>query len=147
MLMSSVAIFRDLVCMIVVLLLWIWTVRLVRWNVWFVCAWIMEGPAFLAQVTCLAKASLAVLAPFCLRELLLRRWTPTLSENMSRSGEEVSPKRECVTVPLFLFASPHLGEGSLPERETLSPKWDSSAWARGWARMHQVPFSLLFLYD
>jgi len=50
-----------------------------------------------------------------------------ISESTSRSGEEVSPKRECVTWPLFLFSSPRLGEGRSPERETLSPERDSSA--------------------
>jgi len=52
--MSSVAIFRDVVCMIVVVLLWTWTICLVWWNVRFVRAWTVEGPAFLAQTTCLA---------------------------------------------------------------------------------------------
>ncbi|QCE14541.1 hypothetical protein DEO72_LG11g1544 [Vigna unguiculata] len=36
-----------------------------------------------------------------LRELSLRRHAPVLSERPSRSGEEVSPKRENVTAPLF----------------------------------------------
>jgi len=34
----------------------------------------------------------------------------------SRSGGEVSPKRESATTPLFHFSSSRLGEGSSPER-------------------------------
>jgi len=43
-----------------------------------------------------------------------------LSEKSSRSGEEVSPKRENVKTSLFNYSSSHLGEKGSPERENLS---------------------------
>ncbi|QCD93262.1 hypothetical protein DEO72_LG5g1334 [Vigna unguiculata] len=96
-------------------------------------------PRFVPRVAVLVVVPsrfLLTLFQFCCYEYGLCAWcdemfdlrrTPTLSDSTPRSSEEVSPKRECVTIPLFLFASPHLGEGSLPEQETLSPKRDSSA--------------------
>ena len=70
-----------------------------------------------------------------LRELSLRRRAPVLSEKPSRSGEEVSPKRENATTPLFHFSSSRLGERS-------SLEWENHlAWARpfslseNWARI------------
>ncbi|QCD78941.1 hypothetical protein DEO72_LG1g2577 [Vigna unguiculata] len=53
-----------------------------------------------------------------LHELQLRRRAPVLSEQPSRSVEEVSPKQENATMPLFPFLSSRLGERSPPERET-----------------------------
>jgi len=53
-----------------------------------------------------------------LHELQLRRRAPVLSEQPSRSIEEVSPKQENATMPLFPFLSSRLGERSPPERET-----------------------------
>ncbi|QCE10750.1 hypothetical protein DEO72_LG10g1981 [Vigna unguiculata] len=44
-----------------------------------------------------------------------RRRAPVVSESPARSGEEVSPKKECVIVPLFLSSSPRLGERSSHE--------------------------------
>ena len=51
----------------------------------------------------LAQARLAAIRLGCLCELSLKRQAPVLSESPSRSGEEVSPKREGVIVPLFLI--------------------------------------------
>ncbi|QCD79544.1 hypothetical protein DEO72_LG1g3186 [Vigna unguiculata] len=58
--------------------------------------------------------------PRLLPELSLRRQAPVLSEKSSRSGEEVSPKRENVKAPLFHCSSSCLGQRSSPERENLS---------------------------
>jgi len=41
-----------------------------------------------------------------LLELLLKRRGPVLSEGTSRSGKEVSPKRENATTPLFPLRAP-----------------------------------------
>ncbi|QCE11223.1 hypothetical protein DEO72_LG10g2456 [Vigna unguiculata] len=62
-----------------------------------------------------------------LRELSLKRRVPVLSESPSRSGEEVSPKREDALANFPLFSSPRLDEGGSPKRETLSPERDFSA--------------------
>ncbi|QCD94090.1 hypothetical protein DEO72_LG5g2169 [Vigna unguiculata] len=62
------------------------------------------------------QARLAATRPGCLRERSLKRRTPVWSDNPSCLGEEVSPKREGATAPLFLISSPRLGEGSSLER-------------------------------
>ena len=49
----------------------------------------------------LAKARVLENPYQVLRELSLKRRALVLSERPSRSGEEVSPKRENVTTPLF----------------------------------------------
>jgi len=66
--------------------------------------------------------------PRCLRELSLRWWASVFSEKPSRSGKEVSPKRENATTPLFHSPSSRLSERSSYERG------NPLAWAR--------PFSL-----
>jgi len=83
----------------------------------------VEGSGFLAQASLSRLGEISSTRPICLCELSLKRRAPVLRESTSRSGEEVSPKRECVTAPLFPFSSPRLGEVNLPER-------DSSALAR-----------------
>jgi len=123
------------------MVLWICTVCLVRLKC-LICACVNSGGSCFSRPSDLSRLSeISSTCPF----LPARAVAQAMSSSFKQ--EHVSPKRECVTAPLFLFSSPRLGEGSLPERETLSLERDFSAWARGWARMHQVLFSLLFWYD
>jgi len=74
-----------------------------------ICACVNSGGSCFSRPNDLSRLSkIKAFAPFCLRELSLRRWAPSLSESTSNLSEEVSPKRECVTAPLFLFSSPRL---------------------------------------
>ena len=80
-----------------------------------------------------------------LRELSLRRRALVLSESPSHLGEEVSPKWESATTPLFPSSSPRLGERSSPERE------NPLAWARPFCLSEKlgenVLYSIISLYS
>jgi len=92
----------------------------------------------------LAQARVPKVAPWNLRELSLRRRAPVLSENLTHSGEEVSPKRGTWR-PCSYFSSSRLSERSSPEWENLLAWARPSAWARFGQECAQDLFSSLFL--
>jgi len=63
---------------------------------------------------------------------------------MPRSSEEISPKRASANGHCSRLSSSRLGEGSLPERESLSPEGDPSAFARGCTSGGFAPCFLCF---
>jgi len=67
-------------------------------------------------------------------ELSLRRRALILSEKSSRSGEEVSPKRENAKTSLFHYLSSRLGEKGSLERENLSCLSECFQLERDWCR-------------
>jgi len=105
----------------------------------------VEGSGFLAQASVSRLGEISSNLPRLFAQVVAQATSSVLSESLSRSGEEVSTKRENVQAIVPHFSSSHLGERSSLERETLSPERDLSTWARSWARMHSCFVSSLFL--
>jgi len=99
------------------------------WNEWICIVGLLWMNLYVgmseqwSELDNLAQASIRK-PSLLLRELPLKRRAPVLSERTSRSGEEVLPKRENATTPMFLLRAlawarerSRLSETLLPERE------------------------------